>query len=183
MCVCEENARIATQENAIEDICTALKTHGNSSAAVTEHASSAIWCLSLNENQRQQEYLVEQGICLVMNALKNFHGKIPVTKSCFIPRYSFYFFIRQIIFVQLSKFVMALASVAGSSDEGSVRVMDPEMTGSRDGLAECLTAYQIFLTGNESYSNNFPYFCQILFIKHLQETSRSVKIFLCYLQN
>ena len=36
---------------------------------------------------------------------------------------------------------MALASIAGISDEGAVRITDPNMDGGRDGLLEIKSAY------------------------------------------
>ena len=56
---------------------------------------------------------------MLLDALKAFPAKTAVGKSCF----------------------MALASIAGISDEGAVRVTDPEMGSGRDGLKEIKSAY------------------------------------------
>jgi len=121
LCVVEENAKIATMENAIVDILQALELFGRTSSHVAEHSAAAIWCLSLNENVKQSDYLVERGVSLLLDALKAFPAKTAVGKSCF----------------------MALASIAGTSDEGAVRVTDPDLSGGkgRDGLKEIKTAY------------------------------------------
>lgn len=134
LCVIEENSKIASTEKAVEDIKDILVEHGNKSATLAEHATSAVWCLSLVDNEDQTEYLVEQTIHLIMDSMLKFTTNYAVVKAVF----------------------MALASIAGSSDSGSCRIIDPGMAlgTQRDGIKECLNAYNK-CSRDEQVNENF----------------------------
>jgi len=134
LCVIEENSKIASTEKAVEDIQTVLAKHGQKNAVLAEHAASAIWCLSLVENEVQTEYLVEQTIHLLMDSLKSFSSNYNVVKSIF----------------------MALASIAGCSDTGACRIIDPgaAIGEERDGIKELIDAFKK-CTRDEQVNENF----------------------------
>lgn len=134
LCVLEENSKIASTEKAVEDIKEVLSEHGTRSAVLAEHAASAVWCLSLIEDEHQTEYLVEQTVHLLMDSLKKFITNYNVVKSVF----------------------MALASIAGSSDSGSCRIIDPgsHIGQTRDGIQECINAYNK-CSRDEQVNENF----------------------------
>ena len=157
LCVVEDNAVIASTEKAYEDVVNMLEIHGKRQPSFAEHAASCIWCLCLIDNETQSDYLIDRGVHLIMDSLTTFISNYSVIKAVF----------------------MALASIAGCSDAGCCRIVDPSNptasstnNTNRDGIKEILGAYNKCLRDEQVVENFSLVLAELAGCKHVRDDLR-----------